>query len=50
MRKLIYNKSSVALIKKHAIKSGMKTLLQDGIIKLLNGETDIQQLHRVVAE
>ncbi len=44
MRKLIQNKSPVGDIRDHAMKTGMLTLKQDGILKILMGETDLKQV------
>jgi type II secretory ATPase GspE/PulE/Tfp pilus assembly ATPase PilB-like protein len=50
VKKLIAMKNSVEEIKKQAMKDGMRTLLQDGVTKILKGDTDLIQLHRVTAE
>ena len=44
MRKLIQTKSLVGDIRDYAMKSGMLTLKQDGIQKILMGETDLRQV------
>jgi len=44
MRKLIQNKSPVGDIRDHAMKAGMLTLKQDGILKILMGETNLKQV------
>jgi len=50
MKVLIAKRGVVADIRKLAHEQGMRTLMQDGVIKLLRGQTDFQQLRRVVAE
>ncbi len=44
MRKLIQHKSPVGDIREHAMRAGMLTLKQDGILKVLMGETDLKQV------
>lgn len=44
LRSLIYKESSVKEMKQQALKDGMRTLTQDGIFKVLKGDTDISQL------
>jgi type II secretory ATPase GspE/PulE/Tfp pilus assembly ATPase PilB-like protein len=51
LRQLLENpRSSVSTqtIEAAAIKSGMRTMLQDGILKVLAGETTLDELYRVV--
>ncbi|HHX81445.1 MAG TPA: hypothetical protein GX696_00495 [Pseudomonadaceae bacterium] len=50
MQNLIYNHSSLEQVRAQAIKDGMTTLRQDGIIKIFRGDTDYLQLLRVVSE
>jgi len=50
MREMIYQQSSVAAIKQIAIKEGMRTLLQDGIYKVVKGDTDFVQVRKVAVE
>lgn len=40
--------SSTKQIEEAAIRNGMKTMLQDGILKVLAGETTIEEIYRVV--
>jgi len=40
IKQMIISKKSIAAIRKTAITEGMRTLLQCGILKVLNGETD----------
>jgi type II secretory ATPase GspE/PulE/Tfp pilus assembly ATPase PilB-like protein len=39
---------NVALIEKTAIKDGMTTILHDGLLKVLKGETTIEEINRVI--
>lgn len=50
MREAILNKISAAQLKEIAIRSGMTTMLEDGLIKVLNGDTTIEEVFRVVHE
>jgi type II secretory ATPase GspE/PulE/Tfp pilus assembly ATPase PilB-like protein len=50
LQTLIYNKGSLEQIRQQAIKDGMRTLKQDGIAKIFQGQTDYEQLLRIVAE
>jgi type II secretory ATPase GspE/PulE/Tfp pilus assembly ATPase PilB-like protein len=50
MKKLIVRKSEVSLMRELAMKEGMRTLVQDGIMKVLKGQTDQLQLRMVTAE
>lgn len=44
LRALVYKESSVSDMSKQAIKDGMRTLVQDGIYKVLKGDTDVAQV------
>lgn len=44
LRGLVYKESSVKEMKQQALEDGMRTLTQDGIYKVLKGDTDIAQL------
>lgn len=46
LRLLVIEKAHTALIKKAAVESGMKTLLEDGLIKIYNGITTIEEVLR----
>ncbi len=48
IRKLIINEDSNEAIKQQAIAQGMKTLREDGIEQVLNGEISLEELLRVV--
>ena len=50
IKRLIMQKASVEKIRELAIASGMRTLIQDGIWKIMKGDTDLTQLHAVAAE
>jgi len=43
-------KESVEKIRKNGMNAGMRTLQQDGVAKILKGDTDLIQLRRVTAE
>jgi len=47
MKKLITKRSAVSELRACAIAQGMPLLLQDGISKILKGQTDFSQLRRV---
>jgi type II secretory ATPase GspE/PulE/Tfp pilus assembly ATPase PilB-like protein len=47
MKRLIQKRATVEEMRKQAIAEGMTTLLQDGIIKVLRGHTDFQQVRAV---
>ncbi|MEN8141020.1 MAG: ATPase, T2SS/T4P/T4SS family [Thermodesulfobacteriota bacterium] len=49
LKELIATSAPVGQIKKEAMAEGMTTLLQDGIIKVLAGDTDLQQIRAVCA-
>jgi type II secretory ATPase GspE/PulE/Tfp pilus assembly ATPase PilB-like protein len=44
---MIQKRASVEEMRKQAVAEGMTTLLQDGIIKVLRGQTDFQQVRAV---
>ncbi|MFI5275247.1 MAG: GspE/PulE family protein [Candidatus Saccharimonadales bacterium] len=51
IRKLLENHTGILStqdIEKAAIASGMRTMLQDGILKVIAGETTIEEVYRVV--
>ena len=49
MREMIYRKATAAEIGEQAMSDGMRTLMQDGISKVMQGMSDFEQLQRVVA-
>ncbi|MCA9513715.1 MAG: Flp pilus assembly complex ATPase component TadA, partial [Myxococcales bacterium] len=50
VRSLVMQSASAADLKKAAIRSGMRTLRDDGALKVLMGETSIDEVMRVTAE
>ncbi len=44
LRSLVYKEAAVSAMKEQALKDGMRTLTQDGIYKVLKGDTDIAQV------
>jgi type II secretory ATPase GspE/PulE/Tfp pilus assembly ATPase PilB-like protein len=46
-KRLLQSRSPVAEVKQAAIATGMRTLRQDGIAKILRGATDLQQVSTV---
>jgi len=50
MEKFILTSPSIAAIKEKAIKKGMVTLKQDGLLKVLDGITTIEEVERVSGE
>lgn len=50
LQAMIYKKAELSVIREQALKDGMRTMKQDGIVKILNGLSDHKQLLRVVAE
>jgi type II secretory ATPase GspE/PulE/Tfp pilus assembly ATPase PilB-like protein len=50
MKKLIASSATIAEIRELAMQQGMTTLLQDGVAKVLNGQTTLDQLRKVTAE
>ncbi|MEJ2553395.1 MAG: general secretion pathway protein GspE, partial [Gammaproteobacteria bacterium] len=49
MKDLIYHKATADEIQKLSMKEGMRTLMQDGIAKMLKGQTDLAQIRTVAA-
>jgi type II secretory ATPase GspE/PulE/Tfp pilus assembly ATPase PilB-like protein len=50
MEEFILKNPSIASFKKEAIKRGMVTLYQDGLIKVLEGVTTIEEVERITSE
>lgn len=50
IEKLIQNQASTSEIRNQAIKDGMITMAQDGMLKALNAVTDIEEVFRVTEE
>jgi type II secretory ATPase GspE/PulE/Tfp pilus assembly ATPase PilB-like protein len=49
VRELIVNRVNAGVIRHEAMKSGMKTLRQDGWRKVLAGQTTVDEVARVTA-
>jgi len=50
IRKAILRKASAAELKELAIQNGMTTMLEDGMAKVKNGETTLEEVLRVINE
>jgi type II secretory ATPase GspE/PulE/Tfp pilus assembly ATPase PilB-like protein len=50
MERFILKRPSIAALRKEAIKKGMTTMKQDGLIKALKGITTIEEVERVTGE
>jgi type II secretory ATPase GspE/PulE/Tfp pilus assembly ATPase PilB-like protein len=50
IQKMIYNEAELSEIREQAVKDGMLTLKQDGILKIFKGFSDYQQLLRITGE
>ncbi|MGM0593189.1 MAG: GspE/PulE family protein [Pseudomonadota bacterium] len=48
LQRLIYNRANAADLKTQALSDGMRTLRQDGVLKLLSGKIDFEQLFSAV--
>ncbi len=47
LRRMIMENATANQMKEYAVKSGMKTLSQDGLFKTLSGQTTLDEVHRV---
>jgi type II secretory ATPase GspE/PulE/Tfp pilus assembly ATPase PilB-like protein len=47
MKRMVQKHATVEIMREQAMKEGMTTLLQDGILKSLQGYTDFKQVRRV---
>jgi len=47
IKDMIYKKAGVSQIHDLAVSQGMRTIMQDGIVKVLKGQTDITQVRKV---
>jgi type II secretory ATPase GspE/PulE/Tfp pilus assembly ATPase PilB-like protein len=47
IKRMVQKHATVELMREQAMKEGMTTLLQDGILKALKGSTDFKQVRRV---
>ncbi len=50
IKAMIYKGGTAAELKRAAVEEGMRTLLQDGVWKVIKGDTDMDQLRRVVSD
>ncbi|MBI2042514.1 MAG: type II/IV secretion system protein [Candidatus Nealsonbacteria bacterium] len=50
MEKYILTRPSIAALRSMAIKKGMVTMKQDGILKVINGITTLEEVERIVGE
>ncbi len=50
VQKLVMKESSMSEFKEEGIKQGMITMLQDGLLKALDGLTDVEEVFRVAGE
>ncbi len=50
MKEIVSKGATVTEIRNLAISEGMLSLYQDGVLKILDGWSDLYQLHRIVAE
>ena len=50
MERFILKNPSIASFRKEAIKKGMATIKQDGLIKALKGVTTLEEVERVAGE
>ena len=50
IRALVVKKESAEVIKRHAVQKGMRTLKQDGFLKVGKGLTSIDEVLRVTHE
>lgn len=50
MEKFILENPSIAALREKAIKRGMVTMYQDGLIKVLHGTTTIEEVERITGE
>jgi type II secretory ATPase GspE/PulE/Tfp pilus assembly ATPase PilB-like protein len=50
LRSLVYKEASVAEMKTQAMNNGMRTLVQDAILKVIKGDTDLSQVQIIGGE
>ena len=50
IQKLIFEQASMSDFKRTAVDQGMITMLQDGLLKALDGITDVEEVYRVAGE
>jgi type II secretory ATPase GspE/PulE/Tfp pilus assembly ATPase PilB-like protein len=49
IKKMISQKRTISELREQAVKEGMRSILQDGVYKILKGTTDYKQLLRVTS-
>jgi Type II secretory pathway, ATPase PulE/Tfp pilus assembly pathway, ATPase PilB len=47
IKRMIQHRENMEFIKQAALAEGMTTLLQDGILKTIQGLTDVNQIRRI---
>ena len=47
LRELAFNRAQVSKIRAAAVASGMRTLLGDGKLKILDGQTTLEEIARI---
>ncbi len=50
VKELINKEASAVELKQHAVKAGMITMVQDGLLKALDGITDVEEVFRVAGD
>ena len=50
LKEMVYRRATASELKEMSMSEGMRTLMQDSIVKLLKGQTDLAQVRRVVSE
>ena len=50
LKEMVYRRATASELKEMSMSEGMRTLMQDSIVKLLKGQTDLAQVRRVVTE
>ena len=50
MKELVLKQASLVEVKKQAISDGMVSMAQDGLLKALDGITDVEEVFRVAGE
>ncbi len=50
IRRLILNRAEAREIQRVAIEEGMKTMYQDGLLKVLDGTTTVEEVLRVTRD
>jgi type II secretory ATPase GspE/PulE/Tfp pilus assembly ATPase PilB-like protein len=50
VKEMIGKEASAVELKKNAVKMGMVTMVQDGLLKALEGITDVEEVFRVAGD